>query len=185
MHLLIFVIEVVVYKRVGVGVPICSSVGIGSIRDIGSGSSSVGMSVIGGIVGIVDVIASDDVGVVVRVENINTTSMNAFVREWIIQLFRRIILAFLIPRRRSIITSIDAAALSKTQRPIRRGRRRRERIHSATALGGYVPGSRVTTHRDVPIHIPIRQFREVVAVFPDRLTSSFLRRTNGRRAKER
>lgn len=112
MHLLIFVVQIIVRQKIRVTQVhgrVMSSCGVGSSSmsiSIGSdagvevivhGTSSIcvvgmvgtGRITVDDIVG--DVISSGDMRVVVRVEDINTTSMDPFIREWVIQLFRRMI----------------------------------------------------------------------------------------------
>lgn len=112
MHLLIFVVQIIVRQKIRVTQVrgrVMSSCGVGSSSMSISIGSDVGVEVIVhgtssicvvGMVGtgritvddiVGDVISSGDMRVVVRVEDINTTSMDPFIREWVIQLFRRMI----------------------------------------------------------------------------------------------
>lgn len=112
MHLLIFVVQIIVRQKIRVTQVhgrVMSSCGVGSSSMSISIGSDVGVEVIVhgtssicvvGMVGtgritvddiVGDIISSGDMRVVVRVEDINTTSMDPFIREWVIQLFRRMI----------------------------------------------------------------------------------------------
>lgn len=88
--LIIFIEVVVVEIIIGRGVAIVRVISVGVCVSVSSGRVSVCRNGIGG---------SGDVRMVVRVKDINTASMNTFIRKGVVHLFGRAIGLVTAPRR--------------------------------------------------------------------------------------
>lgn len=129
------------------------------------GPASSSRSSVIGISGITIVVITGEIGgLVIRIEDINTTCVNPFIREWIIQLLFCWVMKVTIGI--GIIWSQNVGGVGKG-------------VHCAVTLARNVSGSGITTHRDVPVHVTVCELRKLVHI----LFNGFTAGPGGRRAR--